>query len=200
MNDKTDFSFSFSVGQKAAPKTKDTEDLIALDACKVYRLPQDRLLVRNARTGNSTTIRADVFSALTLCEAFRTPDEHVAELVKRMGAPPDQVGQIRKVINDSLDRGLLVSSTDICQALTAGKVSEGDTGSGDLGAAVVVVITWERPAALERLLDSIHDNADPDNFHHLYVVDDSRKSENIARNQDVMSAFAEKREPNFRAS
>jgi len=136
MNDKTDFSFSFSVGQKAAPKTKDTEDLIALDACKVYRLPQDRLLVRNARTGNSTTIRADVFSALTLCEAFRTPDEHVAELVKRMGAPPDQVGQIRKVINDSLDRGLLVSSTDICQALTAGKVSEGDTGSGDLGAAV----------------------------------------------------------------
>jgi hypothetical protein len=191
MNDKTDFSFSVSVGEPTAPTGEDAGELIALDVCKIYRLSQDRLLVRNPRTGNKTAVRADVFSALTFCEPFRTRDEHTAELLRRTGAPPGQVGQIRQVLEDSLKGGLLVSATEICKALTAGEDAPGPD-EPDLAApdtAVIVVITWERPAALERLLASIRDNADLANIHRLYVVDDSRQADNIARNQDIVAAF-----------
>ena len=191
MSDKTDFSFSVSLGQPAAAKGEDSGELIALDACKVYRLPQDRLLVRNPRTGSSTAVQANVFSALTFCEAFRTLDEHTAELLRRMNAPPGQSGQIRKALEDSLKSGVMVSATELCQALTADEDAEGAPDAAAPESAVVVVITWERPAALERLLASIRDNADPANIHTLYVVDDSRQAENIERNQEIVAAFGD---------
>jgi hypothetical protein len=46
-----------------------------------------------------------------------------------------------------------------------------------------------RTAALERLLDSIRDNADPANIHKLCLLDDYRQVEYIDRNQDIVAAF-----------
>lgn len=189
MNDKTDFSYTFNVSQPVAASDKNSSDLLAFDACKAYPLPENTLLVRNPRNGKSVVVTAAVFSALSSCDKFRTLEAHAAHLLKRTSALPGQAEDIKRVLRNALNNGLLVSADQMCALISSGGSAENSAISNDAQDAVVVIITWERPEALQRLLDSILKNADPGNFQALHVVDVSRSPENISKNQELVADF-----------
>lgn len=186
MNDKTGFSMDVTVNP--ATGFKPLPDLVVFDLCKAYPVPGGNLLLRNPRTGKRAMVTEDVFAALVSCHQFRTLDHHVARLIQSNPGMQGQEVDMRDVLQSMLDSGMMISARQICNDL---KRPDQPAAQGEqTNKPVVVIITWERPEALERLLRSIHRNCNTDKFHQLYVVDDSRQTENIERNRELTARFA----------
>ena len=186
MNEETGLSVNVSIDP--ATGFKRLPDLVAFDVCKAYAVPGGNLLLRNTRTGKRAMVMPDVYSALLRCEQFRTLDEHVARIIESNPGMQGQHADMRKVLQSLLDSGMLLTAKSAGDRLTRSIKQAATERQTDR--PVVVIITWERPAALERLLKSIHSNCDTEKFHQLYIVDDSRKSENINKNRDLTAKFA----------
>lgn len=186
MNNKTDILKDVTINP--ATGFKPLPDLIAFDQCNAYPVPGGNLLLRNPRTGKREMITSELFATLVSCEKFATLDEHVARIVKLNPGMRGQEADIRQVLKSMVDAGMLVSAKNYCDAL---KGQAGNTPSQpQTDKPVVVIITWERPEALQRLLASIKQNCASEKFHQLYVVDDSRKEENIKRNRELVANAA----------
>ena len=190
MNDKTGFSLEVTVDPTGG--FKPLPDLVAFDLCKAYPLPGGNLLLRNTHTGKRAMVMPDVYTALISCSQFRSLDDQVARIVDSNPGMQGQQSNIRDVLQSMLDAGIMISAKKTCDALKrpAGQAQRDKEEGSHTKAPVVVIITWERPAALERLLKSIHANCDIGKFHRLYVVDDSRKQENINKNRELTAGFA----------
>lgn len=186
MNDKT--SFSLDVTVNPATGFKSLPDLVAFDLCKAYPVPGGNLLLRNTRTGERAVVTPDVYTSLVSCHEFRTLDHHVARIIKNNPGMQGQQVDMHDVLHSMLDSGIMISARQTCDALK--RQSKEKTESSYTDKPVVAIITWERPAALERLLKSIHRNCKADSFHLLYVIDDSRKAENIDKNRELVARFA----------
>lgn len=186
MNNKTDILKDVAVNP--ATGFKPLPDLIAFDQCKAYPVPGGNLLLRNTRTGKREMITTELYATLLSCEKFATLDEHVTRIIKLNPGMRGQQADIRQVLKTMVDAGMLVSAKNYCDAL---KGQPGKTpGQPQTDKPVVVIITWERPEALQRLLASIQQNCASEKFHQLYVVDDSRKDENIKRNRELVANAA----------
>lgn len=182
MNDMTEFSLEVTVNP--AGGFKSLPDLVAFDLCAAYPVPGGNLLLRNTRTGKRAMVMPDVYTALLSCSQFRTLDEQVARIIKNNPGMQGQQSNMRDVLQSMLDSGMMISARKTCDALKR------PAGQVPYNKPVVVIITWERPVALDRLLKSIRANCDIDKFHQLYVVDDSRKPENINKNRELTAKFA----------
>jgi len=84
-----------------------------------------------------------------------------------------------------LDSGIMLSAKATCDRLKIANT----TVAAETTTPVVAILTWERPQALERLLESIVTNCDTETIHRLYVIDDSRKAENINQNRALTDRF-----------
>jgi hypothetical protein len=187
MNDK----LGFSIGTTVDPYTgvKPLPDLVALDLCKAYPVPGGNLLLRNTVNGKRVMVQPEVFATLLECVEFRTIDQHTARIITRNPAMKEQQQAIKQVLNQMLETGMLVSAKATCDRLmkdSAG-MDEADDKLDDK--PVAAIITWERPEALKRLLESIVRNCETKDIHHLYVIDDSRSAENIEKNQQLVASF-----------
>jgi len=186
MTDKT--SFSLDVKVDPASGFKPLPDQVAFDLCRAYPMPDGNLLLHNTRNGRRAMVMPEVYASLLSCKQFQTLDQHAANIINRN---PDMQGQqddIRNVLQNMLDSGLMVSAKKLCNRLK--RKPETASGEKETAAPVVAIITWERPEALERLLTSIVANCDAKKLHRLYVIDDSRKTENISQNQALVGRFA----------
>lgn len=186
MTDETGFSLDMSVN----PVTtfKPLPDWVVFDLCRAYPVPGGNLLLHNTRNGKRAMVKPEVYASLLLCSEFRTFEEHTAAIIERNPGMQGQQADIRKVLQSMLDSGIMLSAKNVCDKLKS-KVENKTEGEVNT-APVVAILTWERPLALERLLESIAANCDTENLHRLYVIDDSRKAENIAQNQALTNRFA----------
>jgi hypothetical protein len=185
MTDPTGFSLGMSVNPASA--FKPLPDRVAFDLCQAYPVPGGNLLLHNTRTGKRAMVKPEVYASLLLCGQFKTLDEHAAAIIKINPALQGQQANIRKVLQGMLDNGIMLSAKKACDRLKI-KV-ENNSEETETTAPVVAILTWERPQALERLLESIASNCDTEKFHRLYVIDDSRKAENISQNQALTERF-----------
>ena len=186
MTEKTEFSFDISVDP--ASGFKPLPDLVAFDLCRAYPVPGGNLLLQNTRTGKRAVVMPDVYASLLTCNQFQTLDEHATRIVENN---PDMQGQqenIRQVLQSMLDQGIMLSARTISNNLK--NSVENPVDEGKAGAPVATIITWERPQALERLLESVVSNCDTGRLHCLYVIDDSRDADNIRQNQVLVEKFA----------
>jgi len=186
MTDKSDFSLEMTVN----PTTgfKQLPDLVAIDLCKAYPVPGGKLLLHNTRTGKRAMVLPEVYASLLSCKQFRTLDQHVATIIDRNPGMQGQQTDIRNVLKSMLDSGIMVSARNISEALK--RKVQSPIEESNSSAPVVAIITWERPQALERLLTSIASNCRLAKVHRLYVIDDSRKADNIRQNQALVEQFA----------
>lgn len=187
MTDKTGFSVGMSVNPSVG--FKKLPDRIALDLCKAYPLAEN-LLLRNTRNDKRTVVTPSLYASLLHCSQFKTIDEHVAFIIENNPDMKGQQADVQKVLKSMLDSGIMVSAKDTCDRLKQ-KV-EVAAEKPEAADPVVAIITWERPKALERLLESIAKNCETRKLHRLYVIDDSRKAENITQNQALVETFASK--------
>ena len=186
MNDKTSFSLDIDVSPDSS--FKPLPDLVAFDLCKAYPTPDGNLLLHNARSNKRAMIMPEVYASLVSCSQFQTLDQHTANIIERNPGMQDQQSDIRNVLQGMLDSGMMVSAKKTCEELK--QKASTPVEDKKTTAPVVAIITWERPQALERLLESITANCDTGNIHRLYVIDDSRKAENISQNQALVEKFS----------
>ena len=188
MTEKTEFSLNMPVNP--ASTFKPLPQWVAFDLCHAYPVPDGNLLLRNTQNGKRAMVQPEVYASLLHCEKFKTLSQHTASIVELNPGMKGQEDDIRNVLNSMLDSGIMLSAKSECERLKL-KVedkTEEDTDS----APVAAIITWERPQALERLLESIASNCDTTKLHRLYIIDDSRKTENIKQNQAVVERFVSK--------
>ena len=186
MNDKTSFSMDFDVSP--ASGFKPLPDLVAFDLCKAYPTPSGNLLLHNTRTNKRAMVMPEVYATLLSCSQFQTLDQHTARIIERNPGMQGQQNDIRNVLQSMLDNGVMVSAKRTCEDLKQKATAAVDDEKTT--APVVAIITWERPQALERLLESITANCNTGKIHRLYVIDDSRKAENISQNQALVEKFS----------
>ena len=186
MTDTTSFSLDITVDP--ASGFKPLPDLVAFDLCKAYPVPGGNLLLHNTRTGKRAMVMPEVHASLLRCGQFKTIDQHVANIIESNPGMQGQQADMHKVLQSMLDAGIMISAKKLCDRLKL--KPESVIGEKEAIAPVVAIITWERPEALERLLTSIVANCDTRKIHRLYVIDDSRKAENISRNQALVAKFA----------
>ncbi len=165
-------------------------DLVAFDLCRAYPVPGGNLLLHNTRSGKRAMVKPEVYTSLVHCNQFKTLEKHTAAIIERNPGMQGQQADIRKVLQSMLDSGIMLSAKSVCDKFKQ-KV-ESPPREKDNAAPVVAILTWERPQALERLLESIATNCDTENLHHVYVIDDSRKAENINRNQELTNLYLPK--------
>jgi hypothetical protein len=185
MTDKTDFSLDITVDP--ANSFKPLPDRIAFDLCKAYPVPGGKLLLHNTRNGKRAMVMPEVFASLLSCSQFQTLDQHVANIIDKNPGMQGQQTDIRNVLQGMLDAGMMVSAKRVSDVFKRKVETPG--GDNQAGAPVVAIITWERPEALERLLKSIVANCDTGKLHRLYVIDDSRETENIGQNRALVEKF-----------
>ena len=186
MTDKTGFSLDIAVSP--ASGLKPIPDRVAFDLCKAYPLPDRTVLLHNTRSGKRAMVMPEVYASLLSCSRFQTLDQHVSNIIERNPGMQGQQDDIRNVLQGMLNSGMMVSAKKTCNRLTRKPESPADEKQTD--SPVVAIITWERPKALERLLKSIAANCNIEKLHRLYVIDDSRKPENIIQNRELVSRFA----------
>jgi hypothetical protein len=186
MTDKTDFSIETKVDPYAV--LKPLPDWVAFDLCHAYRVPDGSYLLHNTVNGKRCVTMPEVYASLTRCPEFRTIDQHTAKIIRQN---PDMQGQeaaVKQVFEQMLKAGIMVSGKATCDRLkTRVETSAQDTLNAE---PVAAIITWERPQALERLLESIIRNCDTGSIHRLYVIDDSRRPENISLNREIVDKLS----------
>ena len=188
MNDKTEFSLGMSVNP--ANPFKPLPDRVAFDLCQAYPLPDGNLLLHNTRSGKRAMVKPEVYASLLHCRQFKTLGQHTESIIASNPGMQGQQADIRKVLKSMLDSGIMLSAKNVCDRLKI-KV-DNKTKEKETDTPVVAILTWERPQALERLLESIFANCDTGAFHRLYVIDDSRKAENINQNKALTDQFSSK--------
>ncbi len=166
---------------------KPLPDWVAFDLCQAYPVPGGNLLLHNTRNGKRALVKPEVYAALLVCSQFRTLDQHAAAIIEHNPAMQGQQSDIRKVLQSMLKSGMMLSAKNVCDNLKLELANS--TEEQPLPTPVVAILTWERPQALERLLDSIAANCNSEKFHRLYVIDDSRKDENIRQNRALTDRF-----------
>ena len=183
-------SKGFSLGAIVSPGNafKALPDWVAFDLCQAYPLPGGDLLLHNTQNGKRVMVKHEVYASLLRCRQFKTLDQHTANIIELNPGMQGQQDDIRNVLKSMLEGGIMLSAKSACDRLT--QKSENKAEEKEVDAPVAAILTWERPQALERLLESIAANCDTEQLHRLYVIDDSRKSENISRNQALTDQFA----------
>jgi hypothetical protein len=189
MSTGSPFDFSVSLDPRDSTVGPGTpapreEALFALAPLGEYHLGGGTLLARNALSGRQMTLPADVLNALSHCHRFRSLDEHVADLMEGSDGAPERARAIRGIVQQVRDGGLTLAAADLCRSLAPAPEPAPST------APIAVVITCDRPAALDRLLHSIGEACEPGQLHRLHVIDDSRSSEHRERNRDSVARCA----------
>ena len=134
------------------------------------------------------TLPAQVFNAISYCHAFRTIDEHVADLARGNPGARGQEGTIRNILQSVIDGGLMQSAAEISSSLEpveAAPVAENP---------VIGVLTCDRPQSLERLLKSILGNCDLARVDSIVVYDDSRAPDSITENAKAIATVSKELE------
>ena len=160
-------------------------DFFAVDVLSEQALPDGNLLARNARNGRALVLPPDVFDALGSCRAFRTLDQHVAALTSAHPESAGREGDVRALLQHVRRAGLTQEASDVLQRLSPTPAPK------SLGPGRAIILTWERPAALQRLLSKLCAGLASGSVDRLFVVDDSRASAVSAENRAIVDRLGE---------
>ena len=185
MNNPGGFSLDIPVDQ--GNTLKPLPEWVAFDLCQAYVLPGGDVLLHNTQNGKRAMVKPEVYASLLRCRQFKTLDQHAAAIIELNPGMQGQQDDIRKILKSMLDNGIMLSAKSACDRLR--RKTENKTEEREVNTPVVAILTWERPQALERLLESIAINCDTKKLHRLYVIDDSRKTESISKNQELTNRF-----------
>lgn len=157
----------------------------AFDRCAAHPLPENRLLVTSHRTGRQTLLAPEVYDALLECQRFRTTSGHVARLLQSHPSARGRAGEVRQMLEQVARKGLMLQAS-----AALAQLCRPSSQPPDGGPPVVAIMTWERPAALQRLLGSLKAHCDLRRIERLYVIDDSRSPAAASRNRHTTEEFA----------
>ena len=168
-----EFSFDFDVTPK--PRIDPNATLFATVPGQVADLGNGECIFRPRHEDAPHVMTHQVLAALDRCREFRSADEHVEAI--RQATPGAPVDGIRRVFNGLVERGLIVAAEDFASHYIEAAAS----APGPAEAGGLYVRACDRPAQLQRLLESLHQHTQWGHAAQaLTVVDDSRSPEAAA--------------------
>jgi hypothetical protein len=189
MSDEVSTNYSYTastVGAGNAPPVTDnsllTSKLVAFADCELIGVDNQKMLVINRSNGKQQFFSPQVVEALKTCTTFDSIRNHTIRLC---AARPELRGQeeiVSATLQQLLHSGFLLEAENIRDRLL-------DAEPLSLAPSRVFVITCDRPAAVERLLESMLRAGNLSRHDALYLIDDSRIAENRAANKELVDKF-----------
>lgn len=158
--------------------------LYAVTECELVDMQNGGLLMIDKYGEGQLLVAPNVAQTMGLCRVYRTLEEHVAVLTASTPELKDRPQEVMGVLNMFMNAGLLVTAESACARLNAEVEAP-----LDLPATRVFVVTCDRPAAVERLLESMLHTADLTRHEELFLIDDSRVPANAQANREAVAKF-----------
>ncbi len=192
MADDSNISYSYQVGgQAAAPQPANTNTaatggpLYAFIDCERVSLQNGGVLLIHKLSDSQLIVAPEVSVALASCTTFQTLPKHVEVLTTTIPQLAGQQADVTKVLEMVRDNGLLTSAEDMCKRICPDDVA---TATG-LPRTRVFIITCDRPAAVQRLAQSMLYAGNLSRHEEIFLIDDSRDAQNAELNREVVSQF-----------
>ena len=178
----SDFNISYSLGRP--PSTaKAAQDIWSFNRCRLYPSASGTVLAQPQTNAPSTLLQKELADALFFCKPFRTLESHFEEITAHIPGIQDHREDTLNTLADLTQSGLLESGREAWQRLISGSGKDNSESCG------VCILTCDRPAALERLLLALTRAELPEQVDKVWVVDDSRESDSIKRNAEIIRKF-----------
>jgi hypothetical protein len=142
-------------------------------------------LLIDKRSDAQMIVAPEVSTVLHSCRTFRTIERHADHLASSIPQLSGQHADIINVLKSIRDGGLLTSADSVCRRLCPREAS----AATDLPASRVFIITCDRPAAVQRLLESMLQIGSLSRHESLFLVDDSRDPDNAEANRRAVQKF-----------
>ena len=185
-----DINISYSFQPSPTPPLPPTEssadsELIAFTGCDRVDLGNNGVLLLNRANGKQMTIAPEVATALTYCTTFKTLGQHAQSLVDTIPQLQGQLSDVTAVLTSVLEAGLMLRAHSICDQLK----SDDTQPVAKLAPTRICILTCDRPEAVERLLDSMLRAGNLSQHDEIFLVDDSRKTNNSEQNLELVVKF-----------
>ncbi|MEZ5572083.1 MAG: hypothetical protein R3E64_08675 [Halioglobus sp.] len=164
------------------PTTNPASELVAFADCELIGINSSMMLVINRQNGNQQIIMPQVVEGLKTCTTFNTIEAHAAHLANtraELQGNPEMASTALHTLHKS---GMLQNATSTCAKLSQNIPRQ-------LPPTRVFIVTCDRPAAVERLLDSLLRTTKLSQHNALFLVDDSREQANRDANREAVAKF-----------
>ncbi len=183
-------SFNFDYGRldqgPPAPRIDPGLPLYAAVNGRAASLSNNECVFQSDRGGELEVMTHQVLQSLDQAREFRTLDEHVARVASVIPGLTGQGEAVRRVLGYLVQRGLLISDDDFLGSLRQGAAVDFPSLSN------LVVRASDRPAQLQRLLASLHDQAAKHGRRDkLILIDDSRQSAALDEHRRLLAEHAQ---------
>ncbi len=182
MSDPQDTSITPGPAAGAATTRSRENALVAFADCELIGINSAMTLVISRQTGNQQIMTSQVVEGLKTCTTFNTIAAHATHLVNTRPELQGNLEMATSALNSLDEAGMLLKADGVCTALA-------ESPSHTLPPTRVFVITCDRPAAVERLLDSMLRTGKLSQHNALFLVDDSRDSANRDANREAVAKF-----------
>ncbi len=188
MTDDVNVSYSFEIGASAwpngpAPITDTDQHTFAYADCEQITINDSAVMIVNRQTRKKMVVTRDVGNALSHCHNFETLSNHTTHLCATIPLLRDQHKDVLQILKSARDASILASSD-----ATADRLNSAPTAT-KIAPTRVFIITCDRPAAIERLLDSLLTGCDLTRHDQLFLIDDSRHASNAQQNRQLVAQF-----------
>ncbi|MEM8661992.1 MAG: hypothetical protein AAGF35_14000, partial [Pseudomonadota bacterium] len=157
-------------------------DLVAFAGCKLIPVDNSMTVVINPTTGSQQAVMPQVVATMKACTHFNTIEAHTKSLVTSHAELQGQEQMVASTLAHLHAEGLLQNAAEVCERLS-------DSASAQPAPTRVFVLTCDRPESLKRLLDSMQRTGRLSQHDALFLIDDSRASENRALNREAVVEF-----------
>lgn len=175
-----DISTAASRNQDKTATTGET-DLFAFADCELIPINAGMTLAINRQNGNQQILSASVVEGLKTCTNFDTLEAHARHLANTRAELNGNMEMAIGALNSLQAAGMLLRATDVCAKLE-------QPAPRQLPPTRVLIITCDRPAAVERLLDSMLRIGKLSHHDALFLVDDSRDPGNRESNREALQS------------
>jgi hypothetical protein len=177
-------------GQAPTPEPAGTPNqagdshLYAFADCNRVNMQNGGTLLIHRHSDAQMMVAPEVAIAMQSCRTFRTLQQHVEVLTSTIPQLAGQQTDVANVLNMVKDAGLMTSAESTCLRLT-----QNVEPAVNLPPTRVFIITCDRPAAAQRLLESMLHAGNLSRHENLFLVDDSRDPQNAELNREAATRF-----------
>ncbi len=164
------------------PAATEVNELVAFADCELIPIGQSMMLVINRANGKQQLMNPQVIEGLKTCTNFNTIAGHARHLAATRAELNGKQEMAASALKNLQDAGMLLHASDVRARLS-------EPAPRQLPPTRAFIITCDRPAAVERLLDSLLRGAKLLQHDALFLVDDSRDPANRAANSEAVANF-----------
>ena len=181
----SDFNISYSIGSLPSAAGGQAP-LWSFNSVKVLPCMGNTVTLHNSRNNQGMLVQSEVAHALSFCAPFRSMDAHLEQILAAMPPLRDNPEDVRNILTGIRDAGFLESAETAWQRLTA------DITPHESAPARVFILTCDRPAALDRLLNNMCDLAMDPAIESLWIIDDSKQPTSQEQNAKIIADMADR--------